>query len=66
MERCGLCDKQSYAELFVFGDWEMLSDMSDGDSVADIDCTEPSESTDSEEEIPLPRKDVMIHTGVQT
>ena len=57
-----LSDDQIFSELLVFGNDEMLSDMSDDGSGHDY--VQLSESTDSEEEIPSPR-DAMTHREVQ-
>ena len=52
--RRGLSDDQIFSELLALGNDEMLSDMSDDGSGHDY--VQLSESTDSEEEIPSPRK----------
>ena len=51
-----LCDDEIISALLSSSSDEMLSDMSDDDSVHDKDYVQLSESTDSEEEIPSPRK----------
>ena len=49
-----LSDDQIFSELLVFGNDEMLSDMSDDGSGNDKDYVQLNESTDSDEEISSP------------